>query len=60
VAGDVGSGSGCVVSGALVIEGAVTGSGPETRTWPSLPLHAASRAMLAAASKMYLRVMYGT
>jgi hypothetical protein len=46
------------VSGALVI--AVTGVVTVTRAWPSLPLHAASIAMLAAASKTYRRVMYGT
>ena len=62
VAGVAGAaaGSGWVVAGVLVIEGAVMGSGPETRAWPSLPLQAASIAMLAAASKTYRRVMYGT
>ncbi|MFT5979020.1 MAG: hypothetical protein ACI9AO_001874, partial [Ilumatobacter sp.] len=57
VAGAV-AGAGWVVSGVLVFEGAVTGSGPETRTWLSLPLHAVSIAMLAAASMTYRRVMY--
>jgi hypothetical protein len=60
MAGVVGAGAGWVVSGVLVIEGAVTGSGPETRTWSSLPLHATSIAMLAAAMKTYRRVIYGT
>jgi hypothetical protein len=57
VAGDAGSGSDWVVSGVLVIDGAVTGSGPETRARPSLPLHAASIAMLATAIKASVRVM---
>ncbi|MFT4616204.1 MAG: hypothetical protein ACI9DE_000457, partial [Halioglobus sp.] len=60
VAGVAGAGSTWAVSGVLVIEGAVTGSGPATRTWSSLPLHAASIVMLAAASRTYRRVMYGT